>query len=121
MTTFNDSKPVESDIIPYDDLLFEKIDSLLKAAVVKLNQELRSKKNLIINDTIDLNKYSRQYMSAVSEKRGRLVWVNCYCTATGAPIWPKPVIVPKGGNCYFNLLIYLDENRYSNLKINSEN
>lgn len=116
LTSFQDCKPGA-----FDNELFEKIDSVLKAVVHTYNLELLKANQSMKSDTINLKRYSRQYMSAVSEKRGRLVWVNCFCTTTGSSTWPKPVAVSNGGNCYFNLLIHLDENRISNLKFNPEN
>ena len=103
------------------DKIFESINLILQKAIQHYNLSIIEKNNGIKKDTIVLKNYSRQYMSVINIKNEKLVWVNCFCTSNGHSTWPNAVIVSKGGNCYFNLMINLNDKSYSNLKFNESN
>ena len=63
--------------------------------------------------------YNRQYIPFIKDGK-KQVWVNCFCDGVEHfPNWKKQVItVYDGGGCYFNVLINLEEKKYSQLYVN---
>ena len=65
--------------------------------------------------------YKRQYIPFIDKAGNKKIWVNCFCSNfdNDFPHWKKSiVIVSDGGSCFFNLIINLNENSFSNLEVN---
>ena len=79
---------------------------------------------------IDLSQYKRQYYANINEKGEKEVWINCFCNGwlenwqenlqeILPTNWRKDLIIVKdGGNCFFNLKINLDTEKYYDVMIN---
>ena len=65
--------------------------------------------------------YKRQYIPFVDNAGNKKIWINCFCSDfdNDFPHWKKSiVIVSDGGSCFFNLIINLNDNSFSNLEVN---
>ena len=57
---------------------------------------------------IELKDYGRQYMTVVSDKGDKIVYVNCFCDPTHFNYRDKELVqVDDGGNCFFNFKVDL--------------
>jgi hypothetical protein len=136
-------------ILPYETSLFwickdckqaeltsqdlEDVEILLKKCIDEYNlgqekqfNEIKSKypeqKFDIKYFTIDLKRYKRQYFATTNKKGDKEVWINCLCDINSwNQDWKKELLIVKdGGNCYFNLIINLSKQKYSELSVNGE-
>lgn len=105
---FTSWTPEENDIDAAEKLLKDCFDSQKNAA-----------KNRFLNKSLD--DYDRQFIGAVNENGDKIIWVNCFCNTQENYFkdWKtKLVFVKDGGNCYFNLIVNITKNTYSDLMIN---
>jgi hypothetical protein len=66
----------------------------------------------ILDFTIELHEYGRQYMAVTSDKGQKMVYVNCVCDPTEFDYRETELIqVDDGGNCYFNFKVNLTTKR----------
>jgi hypothetical protein len=68
---------------------------------------------------IDLGRYNRQLIPALTSQREKEVWVHCLCKVPD--YWRHRLIsVSDGGNCFFWVRINLSRNTWYDLTINGE-
>ncbi len=69
------------------------------------------------DNTIDLRYYKRQYVPQLNEKGEKEIAVYGLC-ATSGELWKQGIIITHdGGKCYFYVIINLDNNTHTALKI----
>ncbi|WP_258104493.1 hypothetical protein [Marinoscillum sp. MHG1-6] len=100
-----------------------KAEQLIKKAVRTTEGELLSIQSL--------PNYFRQYVGFLNSAGERMLWVNALCDIKDGMVenngefelqpWPwktEPIIVDDGGDCYWNILINIDKQEYSNFYVN---
>lgn len=61
---------------------------------------------------IELKNYGRQYMTVISDKGDKMVYVNCFCNPTHFNYRDKGLVqVDDGGNCFFNFKVDLNRKK----------
>ena len=70
-----------------------------------------------IDYIIVLQKYTRQYVPSISLGGDKIVWVNCFCHSYNA-FRDEILGTDDGGECYFNVMINLNNKTYFDLKVN---
>jgi hypothetical protein len=78
----------------------------------------------VLQNNIDTSffHYKRQYVSFIDKEGHKKVWINCFCWTTNDEYsdWKKSVVmVDDGGSCYFNLIIDLTDNSFSDFEVNA--
>jgi len=108
-----------------DRWLNKKFDSSKSFAltVADINAIDELFKKCVTENNIDTSyfHYKRQYIPFIDKKGNKKVWINCFCSDFGNdfPHWKKTIaIVSDGGSCFFNFLINLSDNSFSNLEVN---
>ncbi len=67
--------------------------------------------------------YKRQYVPFIDKTGKKKIWINCFCSDLNDefPNWKKSiVIVDDGGSCFFNIMINLVDNSFSNFEVNGD-
>jgi hypothetical protein len=80
-----------------------------------------------------LPNYFRQYVGFRNTAGDRIIWVNALCDIKNGMVekngehilepWPwtkELIIVDDGGDCYWNILLNIDKEEYSNFFVNGE-
>jgi hypothetical protein len=65
--------------------------------------------------------YRRQYVPFIDTDGHRKVWINCFCSDFNFsyPFWKKSIVlVDDGGSCFFNVVINLTDNSFTNFEVN---
>jgi len=82
------------------------IEKLINERVFVYNGDRKSKQDRIKRP----KRYYKQFITVVTSKKEKLVWVNCMCEVTGNE-WKKSIpITLDGGSCYFQVKINLTQN-----------
>jgi len=87
----------------------------IEKMIVQIIQD-HNKKNK--HYTIDISKYKRQYIAALTPTGEKIVWVNCFCDSLGTDWHKEMLIVEDVGKCFFNLILNLKKNNFYNFFIN---
>lgn len=67
------------------------------------------------------SRYKRQYIPYLSKNGSKHIKIICFCEDFGNNNWKKNILsVLDGGNCFFEVIINLSTNTYSQLRINGE-
>jgi hypothetical protein len=78
-------------------------------------------KGCVLKNYIDTNyfHYKKQYVPFIDKEGNRKVWINCFCEDSHIDYWKKNIVfVDDGGRCFFNLIINITDETFSNLIIN---
>ena len=67
---------------------------------------------------IDLSRYKRQYYATTNENGEKEVWINCFCNVLVGDWRKELIIVHDGGNCFFNLKVNLDTEKFYDVMVN---
>ena len=114
-TSFMTADLTNKEIIESENLLKLFIADYNVEATKKFNEMTKEYPNIkfnILDFTIELADYGRQYMSVVSHKGERMVYVNCFCDPTEFNYRDKELVqVEDGGNCFFNFKVNLTEKK----------
>ena len=102
----------------------------LKVAERVIQMAVRPTKGQVLSIQT-LPDYVRQYVGFISPAGERMLWVNALCAVLEQPVerngeytmeaWPwqkELILVDDGGDCYWSILINLDERTYSNFLVN---
>ena len=94
----------------------------LTSADLEVVDEIFKKCTTQNNIDISYFHFKKQYVPFIDKDGQKKVWVNCFCSDfnNDLPDWKKfIVIVSDGGSCFFNLIINLSNNSFSDLQVNS--
>ena len=79
-------------------------------------------KQCVSKNNIDTNyfHYRKQYVPFIDKSGKRKVWINCFCEGSDDfSYWKKHIVfVDDGGRCFFNVIIDITDNTFSNLQVN---
>jgi hypothetical protein len=79
---------------------FKRVDSILNICTIKYG--------------LSLPRFKRQYYPYKAKDGSKHVYVNCACYVDDINRWRKEeIIVTDGADCYFNVIINLKDNTYS--------
>jgi hypothetical protein len=78
----------------------------------------------LIENNIDTGHfhYKRQYVPFIDKAGHKKVWINCFCSDFNDDIayWRKSIVlVSDGGSCFFNVIIDIMDNSFSNFSVNA--
>ena len=65
--------------------------------------------------------YCKQFVGATDANGDKVIWLNCFCRDQESQFknWKNNIIsVKDGGNCFFNILLNISKNTYTNLMVN---
>ena len=114
-------------ILEIDQWLAKRLSSIksfnLTNADIKSINEIFIK--CVLKNNIDISsfRYRRQYVSFIDNTGHKKVWINCFCLTTYDDLnyWRKsPVIVEDGGRCFFNFIVDLTDNSFSDFEVNGD-
>ena len=79
-------------------------------------------KQCVSKNNIDTNyfHYRKQYVPFIDKSGKRKVWINCFCDdSDDFSYWKNHIVfVDDGGRCFFNVIIDITDNTFSNLQVN---
>jgi hypothetical protein len=78
----------------------------------------------VLKNKIDTSffNYRRQYVPYIDNAGHKKVWINCFCWTTydDYNYWKKSfVMVDDGGRCFFNFMVDLTDNSFSDFEVNA--
>lgn len=106
-------------IMPQGDSYYFVKGTYFKPSTAELNKvdsifKICASKNHLIH-----SRYNRQYLPYISKNGSKHVRVICLCKEGHNNKWKDGIIlVDDGGDCYFELIINLKTNTFSDLMIN---
>lgn len=119
----NEIFPKHSKITSLDKIEIEEIENLLKNCFDEYNtkKEIEYKEYLKLDSTlskdrflIKLSSYYRQYVPVLTDKKEKLVYVNCFCSLDDE--WRKVLVTAHDlGKCYFQVKINITKSKYYDL------
>lgn len=105
----------QDDIKICETLLNQYIADYNKEAKLKYEEVTKKYPNQgfnLLDFTIELQEYGRQYMAVTGDNGEKLVYVNCFCDPTGFDYRETELVrVMDGGNCFFNFKVNLTTKR----------
>jgi c-di-AMP phosphodiesterase-like protein len=109
--TFVSTDLSDKEIVACENLLRLFIENYNVEAKKRFDEMTKQYPNVKFNVrdyTIELEDYGRQYMSVVSDKGEKMVYVNCFCDPKEFEYRDKELVqVHDGGNCFFNFRVDL--------------
>lgn len=113
--SFTSTDLTEKQIMECEKLLKLFVKDYNIEATSKFDEMTKKHPNIkfnILDFTIELNDYGRQYMSVVSNKGEIVVFVNCFCCPTNFNYRDKKLVrVDDGGNCFFHFKVDLTKKK----------
>ena len=107
-----------------DDKHFKKVDSLMIKAIEA--GDFYFLKNKTISE---IRKYYRQYLCYINEKGENIIFINSMCNLSDyqnddnlkSLDWEKEMLkIADGGDCYWSIKINLTQEKYFDLRVNTE-
>jgi len=113
--SFSPKELTNNQIIECESLLKLFVKDYNLEATKKFDEMTKKYPNIkfnLLDFTIELDDYGRQYMSVVSNKGEILVFVNCFCSPKNFNYRDKMLVqVDDGGNCFFHFKVNLTEKK----------
>jgi hypothetical protein len=112
-------------IIPYDS---EKYGFFNNSKPTNLSaNEIKTLDSILVrcvtdyNLKIDIKKYNRQYIPALTSNNEKIVYINSLCHIPNNDYWKKELMTVKdGGECYFQLKVNLNKRTYYDMNVNGD-
>jgi len=111
--TFLEGKPTR---LQRED--FPIIEDVLVQSAEDFNEQIKSPAYSSDYRPINLKNYSFQLIPYQNSENETEVWVNAFCDDVGLNMWEQIIVVDDGGECFFNLIINIDEVDYKDVYVN---